>query len=80
MTYDAEVDALYIRLIEGDCQVRTLRLTDEIALDIGKGEVLVGVEILDVKHVLGSGQIPSLVLENVPFEVIREATRTGQAR
>lgn len=79
ITYDAEVDALYIRLLEGPHQCRTLRLTDEIALDIGKGEVLVGVEILDVKQVLGSGQLPSLVLENVPFEVIREATATARS-
>jgi uncharacterized protein YuzE len=79
MTYDAEVDALYIRLLEGPHQCRTLRLTDEIALDIGKGEVLVGVEILDVKQVLGSGQLPSLVLEDVPFEVIREATAAARS-
>jgi len=74
ITYKAEVDALYIRLLEVPQQCRTLRLTDEIALNIGAGEMLVGVEILDVKQVLGSGQLPSLVLENVPFEVIREAT------
>lgn len=79
ITYDSEADALYIRLVEGHQECKTLRLNDEIALNIGKGEVLVGVEILDVKHVLGSGQIPSLVLENIPFDVIREATRAGKA-
>jgi uncharacterized protein YuzE len=69
ITYDAEADTLYIRLLEGTHQCRTLRLNDEIALNIGEGEVLVGVEILDAKEVLGSGSLPQLVLENVPFAV-----------
>ena len=65
ISYDPEVDALYIRLVEGDQECRTLRLNDEIALNIGPGEVLVGVEILDAKQVLGKGELPSVVLENV---------------
>jgi uncharacterized protein YuzE len=66
ISYDAEVDALYIRLLEGDYQCRTLRLMDEVSLNIGPGEELVGVEILDAKEVLGNGALPTVVLENVP--------------
>ena len=66
ISYDSEVDALYIRLLEGEHQCRTLRLTDEIALNIGEGEMLVGIEILDAKEILGHGSVPSVVLENVP--------------
>ena len=69
ITYDAEVDALYIRLIEDAQECRTLRLTDEIALNIGPGEALVGIEVLDVKRVIGKGDLPRIVLENVPFAV-----------
>jgi uncharacterized protein YuzE len=65
ITYDAEVDALYIRLLEGERQCRTLRLTDEVSLNIGEGEVLVGIEILDAKEILGRGDIPNVVLENI---------------
>ncbi len=65
ITYDPEVDALYIRLLEGDHECRTLRLTDEISLNIGEGEVLVGVEVLDAREVLGMADIPTVVLENV---------------
>lgn len=65
ITYDPEVDALYIRLLEGDHECRTLRLTDEISLNLGEGEVLVGVEILDAKEVLGTTGIPTVVLENI---------------
>ncbi len=66
ISYDSEVDALYIRLLEGECQCRTLRLTDEVSLNLGPGEQLVGIEILDAKEVLGKGTLPTLVLENVP--------------
>ena len=64
ISYDDEVDALYIRLVEGQHQCRTVRLTDEIALNIGANEQLVGIEVLDAKQVLGSGGIPSLTVEN----------------
>ena len=69
ITYDAKVDALYRRLIEDAQECRTLRLTDEIALNIGPGEALVGIEVLDAKRVLGKGDLPRIVLENVPFAV-----------
>jgi uncharacterized protein YuzE len=65
ITYDPEVDALYIRLLEGEHECRTLRLTDEISLNIGEGEVLVGIEVLDAKEVLGTTDAPTVVLENV---------------
>ena len=54
ISYDPEIDALYIRLIEGKYECRTLRLNEEIALNIGTDEKLVGIEILDAKEVLGS--------------------------
>jgi uncharacterized protein YuzE len=67
--YDSEVDALYIKLLEGKHECRTLRLTDEIALNIGENETLVGIEILDAKDILGNGELPKLVIENIPLEV-----------
>lgn len=65
ISYDEEVDALYIRLIEGDHECRTLRLTDEVSLNLGENELLVGIEILDARHVLGKGELPTVVVENV---------------
>jgi uncharacterized protein YuzE len=66
ISYDSEVDALYIRLLEGEYQCRTLRLTDEVSLNIGPGEELVGIEVLDAKDVQGKGSLPTVVLDNVP--------------
>ena len=65
ISYDSEVDAVYIRLLEGEYQCRTLRLTDDVSLNIGPGEELVGIEILDAKEVLGKGALPTVVLDNV---------------
>lgn len=64
ISYDSEIDALYIRLVEGKHECRTLQLTDEIALNLGDNELLVGIEILDAKEVLGTGNIPQVTLEN----------------
>ncbi len=65
ISYDPETDALYIRLLEGPQECRTLRLNEEVALNIGPGETLVGIEILDAQQVFGKGGIPPISLENV---------------
>ena len=69
ISYDSEVDALYIRLVETSEECRTLRLSDEIALNIGPHEQLVGIEILDAKQVLGKGQVPSVIIENMKYAI-----------
>ena len=65
ISYNHEIDALYIRLIEGKHECRTVRLNEEIALNIGKGETLVGIEILDAREVLCTGKLPAIVLEGI---------------
>ncbi len=65
ISYDPEIDALYIRLVEGAHQCKTIRLTDEIALNIGENEKLVGIEIPDARETLGEGKSPSVILENI---------------
>ena len=76
ISYDPEIDALYIRLLEGKQECRSVRLSDEVALNIGEGEKLVGIEILDAKTVLGPGKIPAVMLEGLqstsPPLVVRE--------
>ena len=69
ISYNPEADAVYIRLIDGEHECRTLRLDDEIALNITSGEKLVGIEILDAKEVLGSGELPEVILENIDLTI-----------
>jgi uncharacterized protein YuzE len=65
ISYDPEIDALYIRLPEGKHECRSVRLSEDVALNIGAGEKLVGIEILDAKSVLGSDKTPAILLEGL---------------
>jgi uncharacterized protein YuzE len=53
ITYDRSVDAAYIYLKERPSQVTTVRLTEDIAVDFGPGEEVVGIEILSASEHLG---------------------------
>jgi uncharacterized protein YuzE len=79
ISYDSEIDALYIRLLEGKHECRSVRLSEEVALNIADGEKLVGIEILDAKSVLGAGKIPAVMLEGLQSTssplVVREKPR-----
>jgi hypothetical protein len=44
-----------------------VRLNEEIALNIGPDEKLVGIETLDAPEVLGQGRLPYVTLENIPL-------------
>jgi len=49
--YNDKTDLLYIRLDESKQQVINKRVTEDIVLDIGAGDRIVGIEILDAsKH------------------------------
>jgi Protein of unknown function (DUF2283). len=65
ISYDSEVDALYIRLLDGEHECRSVRLSDEVALNISAGEKLVGIEILDATAVLGIGKTPTVILQGL---------------
>jgi uncharacterized protein YuzE len=65
ITYDEQVDALYIRLLEGEFQCRTVRLSDIVALNIGPGNELVGIEVLDARQTLHFGAQPEVDLKNL---------------
>ena len=64
--YDPQVDALYISFKKGPTQVTTLRLSENVAIDLGPGERIVGIEILDARNHLALGSIkPKILLENL---------------
>ncbi len=51
--YDREADAVYISAKERPAEVTTVRLTEDVAVDFGPGEELVGIEILSASEHLG---------------------------
>lgn len=64
--YDPQVDALYISFKKGPAQVTTVRLSEDIAVDFGPGEEMVGIEVLDASTHLGLERIrPKVALENL---------------
>lgn len=51
ISYDAKKDLLYIRLDDRKQPVINKRFSEEIVLDLGAGNKIVGIEILDAsKH------------------------------
>lgn len=66
--YDARADLLYLRLDDQTQDVINQRVTDNIVLDIGKDEQIVGIEILDAsKHLKLERLLP--VEYQVPLKV-----------
>ncbi len=50
--YNSKIDLLYLRLTPEKQKVTNIQVTDDIILDIGEGDKIVGIEILDAsKHV-----------------------------
>lgn len=64
--YDPDVDALYISFKKGHTQVTTIRLSEDVAVDMGPGEELAGIEVLDASKHLGiDRRSPRITLENL---------------
>lgn len=66
ISYDPRVDAAYIYLKDEPAEVTTVRLTEDIAVDFGPGEEVVGIEILSASLHLGlDPERPLVRLENI---------------
>jgi len=64
--YDPKVDAAYISFKKRPVEVTTMRITEDIAVDFGPAEEIVGIEVLDAsKHLELSPEHPSIELENL---------------
>ena len=66
--YNIESDLLYIRLDNQQQTIINKRLSDEIVLDIGEGDKIVGIEILDASQHLNLER-----LLPVQYEVLSKA-------
>lgn len=70
--YDPESDALSIRFRDGWCECRTVRLTDDIALDFDQGEQLIAIEVLGASEFGVTPEHPEIILDQLKA-VITEA-------
>ena len=65
MIYDPSVDALTIRFVEERLECEVIRLNDQVAIDIGPGERIVALEILDASELIPGLKEKGIVLENL---------------
>ena len=65
ISYDPTVDALYIRFVEGPVECEVIRLNDRVAINIGPGESIVGIEVLDASEILEGVKEGKVQLENL---------------
>lgn len=64
--YDPQVDAAYISFKKGPTQVTTIRVTEDVAIDLGPHEEIVRIEVLDASKHLGIDKAqPRVELENL---------------
>ena len=64
ISYDPKVDALYIRFVEGPVECEVLQINDRVAVNVGPGEQVVGIEVLDASEILDLGD-RTVILENL---------------
>ena len=65
ISYDPTVDALYIRFIDGPAECEVIRFNDQVSINIGPHEKVVGIEVLDASDVLSGIKEKKVELENL---------------
>ena len=66
ISYDPDVDALYISFKQGPTELTTIRLSEDFAIDLGPKEEIIGIEILDASEHLDLERLqPKVMLENL---------------
>lgn len=68
ISYDPSVDAAYIYFMKDKGHVTTVRLSEDVAVDLGPNEEIYGIEVLSAARHLGplkAGENPKIELENI---------------
>jgi len=65
ISYDPSVDALYIRFGDEAAECETIRINDQVAVNIGPQEQVIGIEVLDAAELLAGIDMPKVQLENL---------------
>ena len=65
ISYDSTVDALYIRFIEDPVECEMVHLNNAVTVNIGPGEQVVGIEVLDASQFLEGLKERTIKLENL---------------
>ena len=63
--YDPSVNALTIRFVKERVECEVIRLNDQVAVDIGPGERIVAIEVLDASELISGIKEGKVSLENI---------------
>jgi uncharacterized protein YuzE len=69
ISYDDKTDLLYIRLDDTKQDVINRRITDNVVVDIGNGDKIIGIEILDASTHVNLGKILPIYHEGIKAPV-----------
>ncbi len=72
LVYDPRYNVAYLRLQEKTAQVQTLRLSDELNVDIGPDGTVYGIEMLDANEQLRGEDQGKLIIVNQALGETRE--------
>jgi uncharacterized protein YuzE len=70
ISYDPEVDALDIRLIEGNLECEVIHLSDQVSIDIGPKGMVVAIEVLDASELIKDLRETGIKIENLSSHVL----------
>ena len=66
ISFDPQVDALYIRFVDDLADVTTHRLSEDVAINYAPDGRIIGIEILDAsEYVFRRGEEPRIEVHNV---------------
>ena len=66
ISFDPQVDALYIRFTDEEAQVTTQRLSEDVAVNYAPDGRIIGIEILDAsEHVFSSSPERRIEVHNL---------------
>lgn len=75
ITYDPEVDALYIELRKASAE-DSVDLEEGVTADLDEEGHLIGLEVLDASQRLGSDALTSVALERLPLGLSPQQSTT----
>lgn len=75
--YDSKNDLLYLRFDDGTQKVVNRRVSEDIVLDVGRDNRIVGIEILDAsRHVRMENMLPIEYKQKSKPEFVMEKSKT----
>ncbi|MGH7215393.1 MAG: DUF2283 domain-containing protein [Tepidisphaeraceae bacterium] len=64
LTYDPDLNIAYIRLRKKSARVRTITVSDELNVDLGRDGSIYGIEFLNAREQLSADRLNAVVVED----------------